>query len=367
MNLNFYTNFKSVTNSTVWKGNGQNENNYLVSKEKLTERIPIEKRIYSEYGKLDEKAFLLQSDSIYQLYMNHFKSHKSLERDFAFLEEHSIKIEHAIRLADFETAKRMLTNDPNFKVSENYPDIYEGVDLNNAKLLQTFGYQDMMRNYVSSLVASSKGYSDSSDFFVLFQQELADSDLKPAIKDRLGFDSSKYGFSYAKDVDLYYKIYMSFVSNEEYKNKFQEHYNTIKLARGSSSPNFNLVDANNKWYSLDHFKGKYIYIDLWASWCLPCIKQIPHLKNLEKKYGEKVNFVSIAWNDNKDKWIKALKKFELSGHQLYAPDKKDDFFQFYDVNSLPRFILLDKNGNIIESNAKQPSDKSLDKQLNDLE
>ncbi len=265
-----------------------------------------------------------------------------------------------------KVSKECSKKKPTFEVSKNYPDFYEGLDLNNTELMQTFRYKDIIEKYVSSLVTGAENYSDNSDFFVLFQKELANSNLKPEIKDRLGLENSEYGFTYAKDKDLYYKTYMSFVVNEDYKNRFQKRYNKIKMEKGNPSPNFSFTDSNEKKYSLDTFKGQYIYIDIWASWCSPCIAQIPHLKRLEKKYKGKVSFVSIAWNDNKENWKSALTKFKLKGNQLYAPDKKGDFFQFYNVTSIPRFILLDREGNIIESNAKQPSDKSLDEQLNAL-
>jgi len=121
--------------------------------------------------------------------------------------------------------------------------------------------------------------------------------------------------------------------------------------------------------ALEDFKGKYVYIDLWASWCSPCIAQIPYLKELEQKFKDKVNFVSIAWDDDYSSWKKMIVTQKLDGIQLFAEDKESDFFNFYDVQSsgIPRFILLNKNGNIIDLIAKQPSESSLKEQLNQLE
>ncbi|MEM6807310.1 MAG: hypothetical protein AAF696_38265, partial [Bacteroidota bacterium] len=74
-----------------------------------------------------------------------------------------------------------------------------------------------------------------------------------------------------------------------------------------------------------------------------------------------------AWSDNKTHWEKAIQTHKLTGNQLYAADKNAEFFTFYKVSGIPRFILLDKEGNIIESAARQPSEKTLDEQLNSLE
>ena len=111
-----------------------------------------------------------------------------------------------------------------------------------------------------------------------------------------------------------------------------------------------------------------MYIDLWASWCSPCIAQIPDLKELEEEFKDKINFVSIAWDDDYNSWKKMIVAKKLDGIQLFAEDKESEFFNFYDVQSsgIPRFILLDKNGNIIDLIAKQPSEPSLKEQLNQL-
>ena len=232
--------------------------------------------------------------------------------------------------------------------------------------MQTYWYQELLTNYISSLVMNAEGFSENSDFFLLFQQRLSKSNLIPEIKDKLGLSISEFGFTYTKDQKKYYEEYMSFATIESYRRLFQLRYDQLKKEKGTPSPDFEFVGLDGQTYSIISFKGKYIYIDLWASWCSPCIAQIPHLKRLEEKYRGKVNFVSIAWNDQKDRWKKAVQKYNLTGNQLYASDKNAEFFKFYDVSSIPRFILLDRDGNIIESNAKQPSDKSLDEQLSGL-
>ncbi|MGB3467690.1 MAG: TlpA disulfide reductase family protein [Cyclobacteriaceae bacterium] len=356
-----------VISSVLWKGKGEAENNYLASKSRLTDQIPIKARVYSEYGQLDEQKFLLQTDSLEKSYLSHFEANQPFNKRFTFLEEHAIKIEKSIRLSQFESIKRMVTKNPDYKVSHNYPDPYSNVDLNNPLLMKTYGYKDIMQNYVSSLVGNSEDFSETADFFLLFQKELNKSNLAPEIRDKLGLENSTYGFTYTKDPEEYYQEYMSFATIEAYRKEFQQRYHRSKTEKGSPSPDFRFQGSDEKWYSLKDFKRKYVYIDLWASWCAPCITQMPHLKKLKDKYAEKIHFVSIAWNDRKESWKKMIDKENLSGYQLYAPEKEADFFTFYNVSGIPRFILLDKEGKIIESIAKQPSEKSLDKQLDQLE
>ncbi|MEM8892802.1 MAG: TlpA disulfide reductase family protein, partial [Bacteroidota bacterium] len=322
MNLRLHVDLEDVVNSTNWKGKGQNENNYLASKFSLTQSIPAEKRMYAAYAKLNETDFLAQTDSVYQFYVDHFQKNKQeLDPSFAYLEENSIQIANSIRISEYQSMKRLVEGDPNFKVSKDYPNPYVDIDLNNELLMPTYRYLDLMRNYISSRVMNSATYSDTSDFFLLFQKELSKSDLKAEIKDKLGLDISEYGFTYTKDKEAYYEAYMSFATLEVYREAFQERYDQLKMEKGNPSPNFEFLGLDGQSYSLDDFKGKYVYIDIWASWCSPCIAQIPHLKRIEEKYKTKVHFVSIAWSDNKTHWEKAIQTHNLTGNQLYAADK----------------------------------------------
>jgi len=157
-------------------------------------------------------------------------------------------------------------------------------------------------------------------------------------------------------------------------NYFNKMYSKNKaFAKGSPSPEFkNYMDFKGGEKSLDSFKGKYIYIDVWATWCGPCIQQIPFLSSLEKEYHRKnIAFVSIStdesrrsggsWDAAENKWRKFVKDKQLTGTQLWA-GQDYDFQKAYQINSIPRFILIDPKGNIVNANAPRPSEPRL-KQL----
>ncbi len=108
---------------------------------------------------------------------------------------------------------------------------------------------------------------------------------------------------------------------------------------------------------MEDLKGKLVYIDVWATWCGPCKGELPHLKKLEKAFHwKKVHFVSISVDENEAAWKKMVKEKKLGGIQLHA-DKawSSDFVKAYKINGIPRFILLDKKGNIITADAPRPS------------
>ncbi len=136
------------------------------------------------------------------------------------------------------------------------------------------------------------------------------------------------------------------------------------LPKGSKSPTFEKYENyKGGTTSLSDLKGKYVYVDVWATWCGPCKREIPFLKEVEKKYhGKNIEFVSMSIDAAKDhaKWKAMVADKELGGVQLFAPsDWKSQFVQDYKIKGIPRFLLIDPNGNIVTPSAPRPSDEAL--------
>ena len=140
--------------------------------------------------------------------------------------------------------------------------------------------------------------------------------------------------------------------------------------KGQPSASFDYENAKGGTTKLESFKGKYVYVDVWATWCGPCRKEIPFLKQVEEKYhGKKIEFVSISVDQAKDhdKWKKMVTDQSLGGVQLFADkDWSSAFVQSYGINSIPRFILIGPDGKVVDADAKRPSDPALQAELDVL-
>ncbi|WP_430816372.1 TlpA family protein disulfide reductase [Carboxylicivirga sp. RSCT41] len=156
------------------------------------------------------------------------------------------------------------------------------------------------------------------------------------------------------------EFYNEKVTDEALKEKFAALVDEkSRLGKGQPSPVFNYPDVDGNMISLNDFKGKAVYIDLWATWCGPCCAEIPYIKALEHELeGENIVFVSISLDKDKKAWKKMLESQKMGGVQLNF-DGNRDFPQAYDSKSIPRFILIDADGNIVDSNAPRPSDPKL--------
>ena len=143
------------------------------------------------------------------------------------------------------------------------------------------------------------------------------------------------------------------------------------LTDGRPSPKF--VDYENfagGKTSLDDLKGKFVYIDVWATWCGPCKAEIPSLKRVETQYHNKnIEFVSISIDKTSDyeKWRAMVSEKELGGIQLFADNEwNSTFIKEFQILGIPRFILIDPKGNIVNSNAPRPSNPELIKLFTEL-
>ena len=114
------------------------------------------------------------------------------------------------------------------------------------------------------------------------------------------------------------------------------------------------------------FPGKYKFIDLWATWCAPCKAEIPYLQQLEAEFqGKEIEFISISIDKNRKKWKDYVRKHQLGGVQLWAGDWSYLPEELH-VGSIPRFILIDKEGNWVDTEAFRPSNPALKKLLKNL-
>ena len=142
----------------------------------------------------------------------------------------------------------------------------------------------------------------------------------------------------------------------------------IKFAEAdiSSDEIVHLTDFEDNYYKLDQLlddhKGKIVYLDIWASWCGPCRAMMPYSEKLQEKYKDKeVVFLFVSIDQDPGKWERSARDFNLLENSFLARNyPKAKLFQDNNVSTIPRYMLFDKNGRLIDDNARRPSDKDLE-------
>ena len=156
------------------------------------------------------------------------------------------------------------------------------------------------------------------------------------------------------------------IGNEEYAQEILlKVKNAGKLLPGQPAIDFSLSDIEGNNYSLSDFKGKVLYLDFWATWCGPCTKESPYFESLAKKFIDKdVLFLPISMDNSKKTWSKYLKSHskELVQYHSIDPILKNEWC----IKGIPRFVLIDKNFNIVNAYAERPSDTAICEKIQDL-
>lgn len=141
-----------------------------------------------------------------------------------------------------------------------------------------------------------------------------------------------------------------------------------RLAAIRSIHDFRLQDMSGKWIDLARLKGKYLVLDVWASWCKPCIKNIPAWNALLKQYDPQViQFISVSLDTEVGPWKKAVEQHKPGGLKLIEPNEFTSLFAIYcKALRVPTYIIVDPAGRVINYDAPQPVEPELRKLLDSL-
>lgn len=119
------------------------------------------------------------------------------------------------------------------------------------------------------------------------------------------------------------------------------------------------ADGTDKSFAdvIGEFKGKVVYVDFWASWCRPCREEFVHAKKLHAKLGDKpVVFLYISLDSSEEAWKEGAENFELEGYHFYPNENQRLIIgNQFQINGIPRYVLIDRNGKMVNADASRPS------------
>lgn len=129
---------------------------------------------------------------------------------------------------------------------------------------------------------------------------------------------------------------------------------SLRLRIGVEFPDFQVEDINGKSLSLDQFKNKVVLIDFWATWCPPCIDEMPNIvKTYEMYHDQGFEIIGISLDQNKNKFLRFIEENNMTWRQYYDGKRgQNSLAQKYSVDSIPSTFLLDANGKIIAKNLR---------------
>ncbi|WP_343642373.1 TlpA disulfide reductase family protein [Chryseobacterium sp.] len=333
----------------------------------------LSKKAYEEYSKLDEAAFLekmkdfeVVQNRLIDKYSQKEKLNpyfiKLLKQDILYT---SLGWKQEYPMISGNISKTDEKSAAALKIY--YAKINESIK-EDSTLLKLISYREVMNRRVLIDLYKRMDEDESIDYVMEYLNGIKATIKFPTIRAEISFDFLKMRLGMTENKKAVMDMYKSFGAKGEKLQAIEKIYaNLKKIDPGNPAPCFSYADIDGKTHTLTDFKGKVLYIDIWATWCGPCKREFSHLKALEKSFEDKdIVFVSISVDPDKDieKWKNFVKKNQLGGIQLHA-DKgfNSKITKEYQINAIPHFILIGKDGKIINSNAEPPSEEKKIKQV----
>jgi thiol-disulfide isomerase/thioredoxin len=359
-------NTAKVDSTIKLEGNGALENNILDSVNKGSEKFD-----YDLAAAKPQEAVLKFVDSSFTAYENYLEKLTGSQKiDTLFVKFERKSLEYEAASAKTEIGLDKDIND------KDYYSYLKSLEIENDHYLHIPSYRDFLINYIDlkakELSAGIKSNNPHVTLDNLNETLKALEMLKNRkIREYLAFYEINWRLKYyGKDIFIMYKDFIAKnITDSVYARELQKNYAMkLLLAPGQPAPGFTCVDINNNEVSLKDFLGKTVYMDFWATWCGPCRKELPKYIKLQSDYkGKNIAFVSISLDDDRSSWEKVVKENKSEGISLIAESGRDSkVSKAYQISGIPTFVLIDKAGKIISSQAPRPSSNEIRKTLDSL-
>lgn len=331
-------------------------NRYFITKQQ-------EKTFFDPGEKKSEKEFRQLLDSWKQKELKR-TSLFPLSEKITRQERKAIEYEYLFNLFLFTRFTEM--RDASFKPSKTT--VQElAIDYDNEKDYRTYGYYSSLvyEYYLKQLDSIETATLKKDSAFSLRQNRtrlLAQIIPNKYIRNEIISKVVIYDLKEVKDIETYYRDFTTYYTGDDEKVKdeaLDAYLRLTKLKKGVLSPQFTgYINYRGGTNSLKDYLGKFVFIDMWATWCGNCWGEFPYIRRMEEKYKERnIVFLSISLDKDREEWAKTIVEKELPGVQLLAKDNDDVFFKEYAVYGIPRYVLLDPEGRIINYSTPRPSDE----------
>lgn len=296
--------------------------------------------------------------------INKYESNYPNQKNFISL----VRINQDVQLAQkydyFVMYHSRFSPNDTIPVPEKFASFSDAIALDNydafkeIRPYQYFVVQKLTSNLSSDIEASGLKRNTSAYTNKQFDAITA-LEVPQEVKDEMG-NRMLGSYTYTSDSvkTIMRNRYKEIIANPKYIAEFESLLAKLdKLTPSAIAPTFAYNDIDGNMVKSEDLKGKVIYIDVWATWCGPCKGEIPYLKTLEEElHTEDIAFVSISVDNDKAAWEKMVKEKELKGYQLFAPKAwESSIIKDYAIRGIPRFIIIDKEGKLVDANASRPS------------
>ena len=278
------------------------------------------------------------------------ENYPDLNKDFIAFEKTRIKYRMYGDLNDYKNN--------NQKIPDDFYQYLNDVDLNDTSLMQFDEYGYFLSSYVFMQANRFKirdKINETSKMLDIIQEsfkyELISNEVS---KEIMRLQTSRLSIN-----DTLIDRFKNICTNTKYVKEIEDNYHYLKpLLKGNKAPDFELLGINMEKITLEDFKGKYLFIDVWSTTCAPCIREFPVMEKLKQEFkGENITIIAACISDE-PAWKTALTKHGLSKGQYRIGNGWNSEFRndYLKSSGVPVYILIDPHGLIIDARAPKPSE-----------
>ena len=359
-----------------YTGTSEKANMYLAKKSQMSQEIA---QSGGRFFDIEPDRWPAYADSVLQVkkefISSYFGSDAGDLTDFMNMEAAALTYDHYNQKMNYPDYHSYFHKKPDLEMGDDYWKFLDFADVKNDALLPVGSYQGFVSAYVNSKLAKEMETMDASapmtekdmndKLMALANQELTGK-TKESFVAQIVLNDLKYNGIQEHTDAMVAKLKADF-TDADYMGEIDEAYaNWEVLAPGKPAPDFSGQKVDGTLVKLSDLKGSLVYVDVWATWCGPCKQEMPYLDKLQEDMeGKNITFVSISIDENKEAWDKWMVEKEMPGTQLWSEDAwKSEITQSYHINGIPRFMLFDTDGNIVNVNAPRPSNETVREVMN---
>ena len=306
-----------------------------------------------------------EADAIKLMKANGFSDIGSFEK----MEQGRIRYSYAAALMMYPVGHRLMARNPLYTPDDDFYAMIAGYVVEDEKWASLDEYRSFMAEAMHVMDVDGRDVKDIYPKTVAQVKYAADNIVSGRIKEILIHHiAATYVDNFGvKDITELDNLYSTYVKNASLLASMQAKKDRWDLSLpGKMSPDFKAEDIDGNVYTLADFRGKYVYIDMWATWCGPCRRELPYLKALEEKFADaQIVFLGLSIDKDKQAWEEMVRAGEMTGTQLYL-GLQSKFQEAYRIEGIPRFILIGKDGRIISNDMTRPSEDATAETLRNL-
>ncbi len=371
--LQIFAHGYDVKGTISFSGKNADNNTFMLEYFQNLEDKYKQQQVFEKIRKLDPEEFFEFAGNMLNTKLQMFEKHsggKDLSDKFKNYFKTNIKFDYYDKLVNYPPYHKMLNQlEEEPELPEFYHDyIEDALYLLSDDNMLSANYRMFLSSYVEyykkqNPEAVSEERSALEQYYYL-AEELFEGKTLEYIKAYYIFRKFHFGeFEKAKEL---YELYLEEKPDGEFTNILVSSYEITKsLLPGNPAPEFDLTDINGNKLSLEDFRGKVVYLDFWATWCGPCMREIPYAKELKKRFKDENDlvFLYISVDHDEEAWREGVAENEIEGIHLNVKGRDHEVVRNYNVWGIPSYFIIDRNGVIFDNNARRPSHEDIDKDL----